>query len=236
MKSNIGPLRNDIDEFVSDPKDKAEMLSKQYASVFSIPCSGSDSKTRPNHSLNDVNFNEDDIAASIDELKTNSAAGLFGYPAILLKKCKLAKPLFIFWRRCLDVGRVPALLKRAIITPIYKSKARSCAANYRPVALTSHLIKVFEKIIRKNIVQYMDKHGLFNESNHGFREARSCLSQLLEHYDDILNLLEKGLNVDVVYLDFAKAFDKVDHNIVLQKIHNLGIGGPLFLDRIILNE
>ena len=230
VKSNIGPLRNDIDEFVSDPKDKAEMLSKQYASVFSIPCSGSDSKTRPNHSLNDVNFNEDDIAASIDELKTNSAAGLFGYPAILLKKCKytLAKPLFIFWRRCLDVGRVPALLKRAIITPIYKSKARSCAANYRPVALTSHLIKVFEKIIRKNIVQYMDKHGLFNESNHGFREARSCLSQLLQHYDDILNLLEKGMNVDVVYLDFAKAFDKVDHNIVLQKIHNLGIGGNLY--------
>ena len=74
----------------------------------------------------------------------------------------------------------------------------------------------------------MDKYDLFNESNHGFREARSCLSQLLEHYDDILNLLEQGVNVDVVYLDFAKAFDKVDHNIVLQKINNLGISGNLY--------
>ena len=232
VKSNIGPLRNDDDELVSEPKDKAEMLSKQYASVFSTPCNmnGADMKTRPSHSLNDINFNEDDIVASIDELRINSAAGLFGYPAILLKKCKytLAKPLYIFWRRCLDVGRVPALLKRAIITPIHKGKSRSNAANYRPVALTSHLIKTFEKVVRKNIVQYMDKYDLFNESNHGFREARSCLSQLLEHYDDILNLLEQGVNVDVVYLDFAKAFDKVDHNIVLQKINNLGIGGNLY--------
>ena len=74
----------------------------------------------------------------------------------------------------------------------------------------------------------MDKYELFNESNHGFRQARSCLSQLLAHYDDILDLLEQGLNVDVVYLDFAKAFDKVDFNIVLQKIRNLGIDGNLY--------
>ena len=90
VKSIIGPLRNDDDELVSDPKDKAEMLSKQYASVFSTPCeiNETDLRTRPSHSLNDINFNEDDIVASIDELRINSAAGLFGYPAILLKKCK----------------------------------------------------------------------------------------------------------------------------------------------------
>ena len=76
VKSNIGPLRNDDDELVSDPKDKAEMLSKQYASVFSTPCeiNETDLRTRPSHSLNDINFNEDDIVASIDELRINSAA------------------------------------------------------------------------------------------------------------------------------------------------------------------
>ena len=232
VKSNIGPLCNDDGKLVSDPKEKAEMLAKQYASVFSTPrdLSETERTTKPTHTLHDIRFNEDDIVSSIDELKINSASGLLGYPAILLKKCKyaLTEPLYILWRRCLDAGRVPALLKHAIITPIHKGKSRSIAANYRPVALTSHLIKIFEKVLRKNIVQYMDEHKLFNETNHGFRQARSCLSQLLAHYDDILNLLEQGINVDVVYLDFAKAFDKVDFNIVLQKIRKLGIDGNLY--------
>ena len=104
-----------------------------------------------------------------------------------------------------------------------------CPANYRPTALTYHLIKIFEKVIRKNIVSYMDKHHLFNESQHGFRQARSCLSQLLSHYNQILNLLEQGLNVDVAYLDFAKGFDKVDFNTILNNIKKLGIGGELYL-------
>ena len=232
VKSNIGPLCNKDGELVSDPKGKADLLAEQYASVFSTPRDlPTEETTNTQHTLHNIRFNEDDIVSSIDELKINAASGLLGYPAILLKRCKhaLAKPLYIFWRRCLDVGRVPPLLlKQAIITPIHKGKSRSVAANYRPVALTSHLIKIFEKVIRKNVVQYMDKHKLFNESNHGFRQSLSCLSQLLAHYDDILNLLEQGLNVDVVYLDFAKAFDKVDFNIVLQKIRNLGIGGNLY--------
>ena len=141
VKSKIGPLCNDDGELVSDPKEKAELLAKQYASVFSTPrdSTGSEESTQTTHTLHDIRFNEDDIISSIDELKINSAPGLLGYPAILLKKCKyaLAKPLYIFWRRCLDVGRVPALLKQAIITPIHKGKSRSRAANYRPVANVS---------------------------------------------------------------------------------------------------
>ena len=136
--------------------------------------------------------------------------------------------IYILWRSCLDAGRVPLLLKKAVITPIYKGKGKSCPANYRPVALTSHLIKIFEKVIRKNVVDYMDELNLFNNSQHGFRQGRSCLSQLLGHYDEILNLLEQGVNVDVAYLDFAKAFDKVDFNIVLGKIKKLGICGQLY--------
>lgn len=68
---------------------------------------------------------------------------------------------------------------------------------------------------------------MFNPNQHGFRSGRSCLSQLLSHYDEILSILETGKNADVVYLDFSKAFDKVDHNLVLSKIQNLGIGGKI---------
>ena len=129
------------------------------------------------------------------------------------------------WRKSLDESTVPSFEKHANITPIHKGGSRATPKNYRPIALTSHLIKIFEKVIRKYIVAYIEENSLFNDSQHGFRSGRSCLSQLLAHYDLITSLLESGHNVDVVYLDFAKAFDKVDFNITLSKLHSLGITG-----------
>ena len=89
------------------------------------------------------------------------------------------------------------------------------------------MIKIFEKVLRAHIVQHMNQNDLFNPSQHGFRSGRSCLSQLLEQYDLILNILDEDANADVVYLDFSKAFDKVDHTIVLKKIKQLGIDGKV---------
>ena len=71
----------------------------------------------------------------------------------------------------------------------------------------------------------MNKNNLFNENQHGFRQGRSCLSQLIEQYDLILSLLDREANVDVVYLDFSKAFDKVDHKLLLLKLSKMGIKG-----------
>ena len=118
-------------------------------------------------------------------------------------------------------------MKVAHIIPVHKGGHQGVPSNYRPIALTSQLVKVFEKVIRTKIVDFLEENKLFNVSQHGFRAGRSCLSQLLDHYDRILSLLEKGLNVDSVYLDFAKAFDKVDHNIVLHKLSLLGVRGRL---------
>ena len=77
------------------------------------------------------------------------------------------------------------------------------------------------------IVDYLEREGLFNINQHGFRKGRSCLSQLLEHHMSILEALADGLAVDVVYLDFAKAFDKVDHGVLLIKLRKLGLSGTL---------
>ena len=73
---------------------------------------------------------------------------------------------------------------------------------------------IYEKVIRNRLANHLDNNNSFNKNQHGFRKGRSCLTQLLAHHDNILNQLEQGYNVDVVYLDFAKALDKVDHNIL----------------------
>ena len=236
--TGIGPFLDTAENIVTCSTRMAEMLSEQYRSVFSVPKEKlklpeeifTDRENPTDRTtLLDVQFDEEDIAKAIGEVSPTAAAGPDRFPAILLKQCRtvLSRPLFIIWRKSLDTGQIPRFLKTAHIIPIHKGGSRGIPKNYRPVALTSHLIKVFEKVVRKCIIEYMEKHKLFNLSQHGFRQGRSCLSQLIAHYDCILELLEKGGNVDVIYIDFAKAFDKVDFGITLQKLNSLGIKGKV---------
>ena len=229
----IGPLIDVASEIISCPLKMAEMLVSQYSQVFSTPKEplkeARDIFNDQTGSLYDIEFGEDDLIKAIGEMSPSAAAGPDRFPAMLLKQCKkvLAKPLYIIWRKSLDTGNIPQVLKNANIIPVHKGGCRGTPKNYRPIALTSHLIKIFEKVIRKKIVDYMEMHELFNPSQHGFRFGRSCLSQLLSHYDQILELLESGGNVDVIYIDFAKAFDKVDFDITLHKLNALGISGKI---------
>ena len=134
-----------------------------------------------------------------------------------MKNCRkiLSRPLYKIWRKSLDSGEIPPLMKRANIIPVHKGSSLGLPKNYCPIALTSHLIKVFEKIIRTAIVSYMERNNLFNPSQHGFRHGHSCLSQLIAHYDQVLQLLEEGKT------------SMVDFMVTLRKIEKLGIGGKI---------
>ena len=99
--------------------------------------------------------------------------------------------------------------------------------NYRPVCLTSHVIKTQERVIRKNLVNFLEAQNKMDERQHGARGGRSTLSQLLEHHYEIIRIMERGENADVIYSDFSKAFQKVDHGLLLHKIRALGIKGKL---------
>ena len=100
-------------------------------------------------------------------------------------------------------------------------------SNYCLISLTFIFSEVLERIIRKQVSSFIDKEGCLNSTQHGFRSGRSCLSALLSVSDDIMHMLEDGGSVDMVYLDFSKAFDKVDHGILLHKLKALGITGHL---------
>ena len=230
----IGPLQAE-GRLVTNTKEMSELLREQYESVFSTPkykreelvveLEGVDEPAR----LTDLDFTVEDIARSLGELNVNSAPGPDGVPTVLLKNCRetLKYPLYKLWRESLSTGVVPEVLKFGIITPIYKGGKKIYRVNYRPVTLTSHIIKVFERVLVRWIVDFLEREGLFNANQHGFRKGRSCLSQLLEHHMSILEALADGLAVDVVYLDFAKAFDKVDHGVLLIKLRKLGLSGTL---------
>ena len=90
------------------------------------------------------------------------------------------------------------------------------------------MIKIFERVMRKNLVHYLEDNNLLSNKQHGFRKGRSCLTQLLKHYDKILNNYLNNAETDVIYLDYAKAFDKVDHQVILKKLHYYGIGGKVY--------
>ena len=235
IKIGIGPLVDAKNKLTSCSKQMAEILSKQYSSVFSKPKFESnqnlftDNDDTNNNAIKKIYFSEEDIIESIQSVSNNSAAGPDGFPAMFLKQTchSISFPLAIILRKSFETGTVPPVFKRANITPIYKGNGKAIPKNYRPVALTSQLSKIFEKVIRKNLVDHLEEHNRFNSNQHGFRKGRSCLSQLLEHFDRITRLLEEGKMVDVIYLDFAKAFDKVDIGIVIRKLKCLGVQGQI---------
>ena len=100
-------------------------------------------------------------------------------------------------------------------------------SNYRPVALTGHIGKVMERIIRPQLMDYLEANELLDPGQHGCRHGRSTITQLLHQYNMCLDLLLDGSNIDIIYLDFAKDFDKVDFSILMEKLVDLGITGKL---------
>ena len=89
------------------------------------------------------------------------------------------------------------------------------------------MCKIFEKIIRDNIVQDLESNNLIAKNQHAFRKGKSCLSNLLEFFEEVIDYVDKGIPVDVIYLDFQKAFDKVPHKRLMEKVQALGITGRI---------
>ena len=105
-------------------------------------------------------------------------------------------------------------IKTSHVSPVYKKGSRALAGNYRPISLTSHIIKIYERVLRKQLVDYLELNELLCDKQHGFRSGKSCLTQLLHHIEDVIQALTKIADADEIYLDYAKAFDKFDHKLL----------------------
>ena len=136
----------------------------------------------------------------------------------------VADPLTRIFRRSLSEGSVPADWKHANVSPIYKKGQKYDPANYRPISLTCIASKVMEHV-RSSLMKHASQNNIFYALQHGFRDRRSCETQLLEFVQDIVTNMQDGLPTDVCVLDFSKAFDKVGHQRLVEKMKWYGIQG-----------
>ena len=180
---------------------------------------------RNEYGLDNIEFTISEVEAVFKSFKSYSAPGPDDFPSILLKECasELAPVFHNLFQRSVSSGIVPNDLKIAKITPLHKGGSKQLAENYRPVALTSHIAKALEKLVRQSIVNHLDQNDILSNSQHGFRSGHSTVSQLLSHMEAVVDGLDSDSCVDVIYLDFSKAFDKVDIGLLLRKCESVGI-------------
>ena len=190
-----------------------------------------------NYSLNDdrnctdtiseIVISKDMVHKHLSSLDVSKGAGCDGVPPIFLSSCaqSLAYPISLLFQLSLKQSVFPMLWKRANVIPIHKKGPRSGIVNYRPISILNTIAKVFEKIVFHNIYPVLSQS--IPDTQHGFMRRRSTVSNLACFTDYVFSEMENGGQVDVVYTDFEKAFDRVDHVNLLHKLQTLGIRGDL---------
>ena len=228
-KVNIPDL-NYNGQLVRSPFEKAKVFNSFFGSVFQkedinfVPSKGV--STFPE--APEFTFEVSGVRHLLLNLKSSKAAGSDDLPSMLLKTLAddLAVPMTLFFRKCYFIGTCPQGWKNAFVCPVFKNKGcRSDPSSYRPVSLTPICSKIFEHIMVSNLMRFVESQNILKEEQHGFRKGRSCELQLSMFVDDLHKSYNSNFQTDAVFLDMAKAFDKVPHARLAEKLHFYGIRG-----------
>ena len=212
--------------------ETATALNVYYHSVFTYDDVNKEAPAFPkqtHESLADVSITTESVEDVLLSLNANKAAGPDGVETRLLKGCaeEIAPKLQQIFRKSLDEGIVPKQWKEAHIVPIHKGGSKAVMGNFRPVALTSAVCKVMEKIICAAMISFLTRHNLISPQQHGFVRGRSCQTNILLCLERWTRMVDDGNSVDVAYFDYSKAFDKVSHRLLIIKLRAYGIEGKL---------
>lgn len=164
---------------------------------------------------------EDEIKQTIKKLKNKKSVGPDEVPTYIVKGCSefLVSPIQKILNASLKQCVFPTEWKRSRVCPIHKQGRRDLIQNYRPISILSVFAKIYESILFKNI--YNQISNIIHVNQHGFFQGRSAVTNLCNFTQAISNALENRKQIDVIYTDFSKAFDKVYHDILLYKRQKL---------------
>jgi Reverse transcriptase (RNA-dependent DNA polymerase) len=229
----VGPLKSARGETITGEAAMAEELNNCFSNVFTredgthAPAA---TQITTRTKLQRTFITSQKVRTQIKKLKKTGSAGPDGISSELLQECsdEISPILAALYRKSMNTSTVPAEWKQANVVPIFKKGAKQDPSNYRPISLTCVCCRVMESILKDDITAHLDRNNVISKSQHCFRAGRSCTTNLLEFMEPVTKACDQGKPVDIIYLDFAKAFDKVPHGRLLTEIAAAGIGGELY--------
>ena len=227
VRPEITELQNENGELIDTDEGITNIMVKYFSSVHTavsneeMPAMNAVYESE----ISNIVISRKDVQARLEKLKVNKSSGPDNvHPYVLQKAASaISLPLQKIFNLSLSSGECPSDWRSANVTPIHKKGDRTNPSNYRPVSLTSQVCKVLESMVRKHILEHLTTNNILSDRQHGFRERRSCLTNLLEVMECWSEILDEDDGVDVAYLDFRKAFDLVSHKHLIYKMSKYGI-------------
>ena len=193
VRNNRDPLVDNDNKLISDDKDMVSILNSTFSSVFTeegeadIPTPSNIFQDPDEEKLIITEIQTHKVRKYLQKIDLKKSVGPDEIsPRLLKERCaQLKTPITSLFNKSLTQARVPCAWKRANLTTIFKKGEKKQDTNYRPISLTSVLIKLFEKIIRDKTVKFLEKYKLITENQHGFQSNKSCLTNLLDFFNDV---------------------------------------------------
>ncbi len=210
------------------PLEQANMFNKFFSDQFSSASNYDIDIDFYDDGKFDIDFDHRTVRKLLSNINSNKAHGPDGIHGQILKKCavSLAFPLSKLFKLSYNMGQLPSEWKTANVVPVHKKGSKSDVENYRPISLTCLVVKTFERFIKEELLHHVSH--LLDPKQHGFLANKSCTTNMVGFCDKLALALNDKLRTDVVYFDFSKAFDSVNHDIILHKLKYLyGIDGTL---------
>ena len=233
-RPTVGPLKMADGTVVYDKGLMAELFAESFSSVYRADLLDAPAPHQLfNGTLNNIDFSIEEVCKILRALDDSSSMGPDSVHPRVLKSCanSLAYPLYLIFKDSFYSRRVPKQWSVSNIIPIFKKGSRCNPLNYRPISITSVCCKTMERIVTNRLVEYLETNGILATEQYGFRKGRSVEDQLLLAYNDVTEWVDQGFIVDIVHFDCSKAFDVVNHSILLTKLRCIGIE-DFFLDWI----